>query len=189
KPAPATTRPQDPSRRRLFEGLAAIGAAIMLPAAVSESAEAAPAAHGPLDAKLRHHVKNVVVIYLENRSFNNLYGNFPGVRHPLSKAPAEACIQLDRDGSRLKNLPKIWGGLVPTGQTVAGKYYLIEEDKIQNLPNGPFPLKDADGEPLPEAVITRDLWHLFYENQMEINGGKNDQFAAWADSGALVMGY
>ncbi|MFB9158194.1 acid phosphatase [Chromobacterium violaceum] len=183
------TAPQDPSRRRLFEGLAAIGAATVLPAVASEAADAAPAARGSLDDKLRHHVKNVVVIYLENRSFNNLYGNFPGVRYPLSKAPAEACVQLDRDGARLKSLPKIWGGMVQRGQTVGGKYYLIEEDKIQNLPNGPFPLKDTDGEPLPEGVITRDLWHLFYQNQMQINGGRNDQFVAWADSGALVMGY
>ncbi|KIA81150.1 acid phosphatase [Chromobacterium piscinae] len=189
KPAPETTQPQDPSRRRLFEGLAAIGAASVLPAAVSASAEAAPAAHGPLDAKLRQHVKNVVVIYLENRSFNNLYGNFPGVKYPLAQAPAAACTQLDRDGAPLKTLPKIWGGLVQRGQNVGGKYYLIDENAIQNLPNAPFPLKDAEGQPLPEGVITRDLWHLFYQNQMQINGGKNDQFVAWADSGALVMGY
>ena len=38
-------------------------------------------------------------------------------------------------------------------------------------------------------VITRDLWHRFYQNQMQINGGKNDRFAAWADSGGLVMGH
>jgi phospholipase C len=37
-------------------------------------------------------------------------------------------------------------------------------------------------------VATRDLWHRFYENQMQIDGGKNDKFAAWADSGGLVMG-
>ncbi|OHX22148.1 acid phosphatase [Chromobacterium sphagni] len=187
--SPDETTPQDPSRRRLFEGLAAIGAASVLPAVASDNAKAAPAASAGLDAKLRHHVKNVVVIYLENRSFNNLYGNFPSVKYPLAEAGAEACTQLDRDGSALKTLPKIWGGMVQRGQTVAGKYYLIDEDKIKNLPNGPFPLQDADGEPLPEAVVTRDLWHLFYQNQMQINGGKNNQFAAWADSGGLVMGY
>jgi acid phosphatase len=33
-------------------------------------------------------------------------------------------------------------------------------------------------------MITRDLVHLFYHNQMQINGGKNDGFAAWGDSGA-----
>jgi phospholipase C len=33
------------------------------------------------------------------------------------------------------------------------------------------------------------LWHVFYQNQMQINGGKNDGFVAWADSGGLVMGH
>ncbi|WP_242621833.1 alkaline phosphatase family protein, partial [Komagataeibacter xylinus] len=25
-----------------------------------------------------------------------------------------------------------------------------------------------------------DLWHRFYQNQMQINGGRNDMFVAWA---------
>jgi acid phosphatase len=33
------------------------------------------------------------------------------------------------------------------------------------------------------------LWHRFYQNQMQINGGKNDRFVAYADSGAMVMGH
>lgn len=37
--------------------------------------------------------------------------------------------------------------------------------------------------------MTRDLWHVFYQNQMQINGGKNDGFVAWGDSGGLVMGH
>ena len=37
--------------------------------------------------------------------------------------------------------------------------------------------------------MTRDLWHVFYQNQMQINDGKNDQFVAWGDSGGLPMGY
>jgi phospholipase C len=31
--------------------------------------------------------------------------------------------------------------------------------------------------------------HRFYQNQMQINGGKNNRFAAYGDSGALVMGH
>ncbi len=41
----------------------------------------------------------------------------------------------------------------------------------------------------PLSVTTRDLYHRFYENQMQIHGGKNDMFAAWADSGGFVMGH
>ena len=78
---PEAGEPANPSRRKIFQAAAAVGLSTALPAA----SEAAPAAHkaaraarGSLDAKLREHVKNVVVIYLENRGFDHLYGTFPG---------------------------------------------------------------------------------------------------------------
>lgn len=40
-----------------------------------------------------------------------------------------------------------------------------------------------------EKVTTRDPVHRFYQNQMQINGGANDKFAALTDAGALTMGY
>ena len=58
-----------------------------------------------------------------------------------------------------------------------------------NLPNSPFVIDDAAGFNTPLSTTTRDLYHRFYENQMQIDGGKNDKFAAWADSGGLVMGH
>ena len=185
--------PANPERRKLFEAAAAIGDASVLPqwADAAETPVPVPMSgtNGVLDAQLKANIKNVVVIYLENRSFNNLYADFPGLAAPLSKLKPGAYRQVDRDGSTLSTLPKIWGGLVQRGQTVGGKYYFIDENKITGLPNAPFKLKDAEGAPLPEGVITRDLWHLFYQNQMQINGGKNDGFVAWANSGGLVMGY
>lgn len=180
--------PANPSRRRIFQAAAATGIAATLPA-VSETASAKPVSNSSLDAKLKAHVKNVVVIYLENRSFNNLFANFPGTAAPLSAAAPAACLQRDRDGSVLPALPKIWGGMVPNTQDIGGKKYAIKEDDIKGLPNAPFKLVDTAGQPLPEAVITRDLWHLFYQNQMQINGGANDGFAAWGNTGGMVMGY
>jgi acid phosphatase len=183
-------QPENPGRRRIFQAAAAVGLSGTLPAV----AEAAPvgkhkAVKGSLDAKLKAHVKNVVVIYLENRSFNNLFANFPGVAQPLSEVPASSYQQKDRDGSVLPKLPKVWGGTVPGRQNIGGKDYLVKEDDIKDLPNAPYALKDAEGKPLPEGIATRDLCHLFYHNQLQINGGKNDGFVAWADSGGLVMGY
>ena len=180
--------PANPSRRRIFQAAAATGIAATLPA-VSETANAKPVSNSSLDAKLKAHVKNVVVIYLENRSFNNLFANFPGTAAPLSGVTPAACLQRDRDGSVLPTLPKIWGGMVPNTQDIGGKKYAIKEDDIKGLPNAPFKLVDTTGQPLPEAVITRDLWHLFYQNQMQINGGANDGFAAWGNTGGMVMGY
>jgi acid phosphatase len=180
--------PVSPSRRRIFQAAGAAGLATSLPA-LSEAAPAKAATKGSLDDKIKSNIKNVVVIYLENRSFNNLFANFPGTANPLSAAPAAACQQRDRDGSVLPVLPKVWGGMVPNTQDIGGKKYAVKEDDIKNLPNGPFKLVDTEGKPLPEGVITRDLWHLFYQNQMQINGGKNDGFAAWGNTGGMVMGY
>jgi acid phosphatase len=182
-----TNQPASPTRRRIFQAAAAVGVASTLPLAGDAAARPAPASS--LDAKLKEHVKNVVVIYLENRSFNNLFANFPGTAAPLSDVPPAAAAQKDRDGSVLPTLPKIWGGLVPSRQNIGGKDYLITEDQIHGLPNAPFKLSDAEGKPLPEGLVTRDLWHLFYQNQMQINGGRNDGFAAWGDTGGMVMGY
>ena len=58
-----------------------------------------------------------------------------------------------------------------------------------NLPNTPFAIDDPNGFNTQLNVTTRDLYHRFYENQMQIDGGKNDKFAAWGDSGGLVMGH
>ncbi|MDN4056405.1 acid phosphatase [Massilia sp. YIM B02763] len=186
-------QPASPSRRKIFQAAAAVGltSATLTPAQAADKAPARAAtkpAAGSLDAKLKAHVKNVVVIYLENRSFNNLFADFPGLAQPLSALPAAAAVQKDRDGSPLPELPKIWGGMVPSRQNIGGKDYIVKEDDIQHLPNGPFKLQDTDGKPLPEGLVTRDLVHAFYHNQMQINGGKNDGFVAWGDSGALVMG-
>jgi acid phosphatase len=128
-------------------------------------------------------VKNIVVIYAENRSFDNLYGNFPGA-NGLQNVTAASAQQLDRDGSVLPTLPTIWLGLTATGVTPA-----ITEAMTVNLANSPFAIDDPAGFNLPLSVTTRDLYHRFYENQMQIHGGKNDMFAAWADSGGLVMGH
>jgi acid phosphatase len=128
-------------------------------------------------------VKNVVVIYAENRSFDNLYGNFPGA-NGMQNVTAQTAKQLDRDGSVLTALPAVWGGLTAKGVTPA-----ITEAMTVNMPNAPFAIDDPAGYNTSLSVTTRDLYHRFYENQMQIDGGKNDKFAAWADSGGLVMGH
>ncbi len=128
-------------------------------------------------------IETVVIIYAENRSFDNLYGHFPGA-NGLQNVTAANSTQLDRDGSVLKELPPVWDGLTTAGVTPP-----ITQAQTEHLPNQPFAIDDPHGFNTPLGVITRDLWHRFYQNQMQINGGKNDRFAAYADSGGLVMGH
>jgi len=65
----------------------------------------------------------------------------------------------------------------------------VNQAQTEHLANAPFAIDEPEGFKLPIGVATRDLWHRFYQNQMQIDGGKNDRFAAYADSGGLVMGH
>jgi len=143
---------------------------------------------------LRSKIDTIVVIYAENRAFDNLYGNFPGARglsevvdsqgHPTSAyAP-----QVDRDGSILPSLPPTWGGVTAPGITP-----VVTEAMSAGLPNAPFSIEHAftaqSNVTLSTSTVTRDLWHRFFEHQMQIDGGKNDGYAAWSDAGGLAMGH
>lgn len=147
-------------------------------------------ASGPLDAALRRNVKTVVVIYGENRSFNNLFADFPGLQRPLSALQPGDFAQRDRDGTLLAQLPPTWGGVVQVGnQSVEGVAYETGKQYQANLPNAPYALKGPQGENLPLGLVTRDLVHAFFHNQMQINGGRNDGFCAWTDAGGIAMGH
>ncbi|AZF03484.1 acid phosphatase [Pseudomonas sp. R5-89-07] len=187
--------PVDTSRRRFLGGAAVLGVGASLSACGNTSQAPGKPVPRPLtpqelDKALRDNVKTVVVIYAENRSFNNLFAHFPGLENPLSALSASDYQQRDRDGSVLSALPPTWGGVLQVGpQSVDGVTYPSAVQFQENLPNAPFALKGPNAEDLPLSLVTRDLWHVFYQNQMQINGGKNDGFVAWGDSGGLVMGH
>ncbi len=128
-------------------------------------------------------IDTVVVIYAENRSFDNLYGLFPGA-NGLQNVTPENSKQFDRDGTEMKELPPVWNGLTAKGITP-----VVTQAQTEHLPAKPFAIDDPNGLNTQLGVVTHDLWHLFYQNQMQIDGGKNDKFVAFADSGGLVMGH
>ncbi|WP_372437572.1 acid phosphatase [Pseudomonas chlororaphis subsp. aureofaciens] len=191
----ATEPPTDTSRRRFLGGVAVLGVGATLSACGHNDPAPGKPVERPLspaevDRALRDNVKNVVVIYAENRSFNNLFADFPGLEKPLSALKPADYQQRDRDGSLLQTLPPVWGGVAQVGpQALDGVTYPVGTQYQERLPNAPFALKGPDGQDLPLGLVTRDLWHVFYQNQMQINGGKNDGFVAWADSGGLPMGH
>jgi len=134
-------------------------------------------------------IETIVVIYAENRSFDNLYGLFPGANGILRNADGsrtnfDLFKQYDRDGvTVLSKLPPVWNS---HGTPSEGKLKFVSE-----LPNEPFRI-DAPPGAFPGVgpeVAVPDLVHRFYNNQMQINNGKNNMFAAWSDAGGLAMGY
>nr|WP_199067655.1 acid phosphatase [Chromobacterium sp. ASV5] len=158
-------------------------------AEVGKSGDLKAAMHRRLALK---DIQNVVVIYAENRGFDNLYGLFPGANGVPGVNPASRggyTAQKDFDGSALPALPPTWGGLTAAGQSVT-----LTQAQTTGFANKPFQIDDpaglnGTGVAVPQSVITRDLVHRFYNNQMQINGGANDKFAAYSDAGGLTMGY
>src|SRR5258708_15681971 len=143
---------------------------------------------------LRTKITTIVVIYAENRAFDNLYGNFPGAvglgqvidaaGHPLPGYVP----QVDRNGSVLPSLPQSWGGGTASGYTP-----VVTQAQSAGLPNAPFAIERAftaqSGVTLTSSTVTRDLYHRFFEHQMQIDNGADDGYGAWSDAGGLSMGY
>jgi len=141
-----------------------------------------------LATKAVDNIQNVVVIYAENRSFDNLYSDFPGIDSPLATATYEK--QVDRDGTTvLTSLPQVWAGLTVPAAQFDTTVPTVTTTQTTGMVNAPF----AINEIYPGVdinAVNADMWHNFYQNQMQINGGKNNMFAAWADNGGgLVMGH
>lgn len=120
------------------------------------------------EAKGLSELSHVVVIVLENWSFDSLYGEFPGAEG-LS-APSAKIPQIDPATSApYPTLPQ-------------------EEPYLpKNLPNAPFALDDY----LPVNKDTaKDLVTKFYQERQQIDGGKMDRFVAVNTSSlGLTMGY
>src|SRR6476469_1548130 len=86
----------------------------------------------PAKAQSLDLIQSVVIIYAENRSFDNLYGHFPGA-NGLQNVTPDMVRQLDRDGTPLKELPPVWGGL-----TAPGVVPPVTQAQTEHLPNALF---------------------------------------------------
>ncbi len=125
--------------------------------------------------QLQKKINHVVVLFLENRSFDNMYGEFPGT-NGLAKA-ANAPKQIDPDGQPYTVLPQ------PVDTTPNPD--VLDPRFPADLPNAPFNIDQY----LPADQATGDLVHRFYQEQQQIDGGKMDKFAQISDAKGLVMGY
>jgi acid phosphatase len=179
--------------RRLLFALNVVSLGLTACAAGDVGHASGPSA-GATTHALRTRVDTIVVIYAENRAFDSLYGHFPGARGLADVVGSDGrplaayAPQRDRDGSVLPVLPPAWGGV-----TASGFNPVITQAESVGLPNAPFSIEHAyaaqSGVTLSTMSVTRDLWHRFFEHQMQIDGGKNDGYAAWSDAGGLAMGH
>jgi acid phosphatase len=114
-----------------------------------------------------------VVIYAENRSFDHLYGFFPGA-NGIAQATDEQKTQLDHDGTPLPHLTVFDHGK--------------PDARFPLLPNGPFAIEQPPVNRTPWQLLPSPI-HAFYHNKEQINGGKNNMFAAMSTVGGWTMGY
>ena len=190
KPAAASSAPASTAA-----SAPASSAAGSAPAASASGASASSGANAPID--------HIVVIYQENHSFDNLYGTFPGAEG-LSQA-TNAAPQIDASGRPYDTLPAptnsnltACSASAPAASAapcssaspqnpdiVTGLKPLLPDPRFPKLPNKPFDIDQF----IPADMKTGDLVHRFYQEPMQIDGGKMDKFAAISDSAGLSMGY
>jgi len=113
-------------------------------------------------------INHLVVIYDENHSFDNLYGSFKGA-NGISRASDTATTQVDlATGQPYTCLPQTDSHLVGTC-----------------LPDQPFDITQF----VPADQKTRDLVHRYYQEQVQIDGGKMDRFVTVSDAKGLSLGF
>ena len=120
-------------------------------------------------AKIGH----IVVIFDENRSFDSMFGRFPGA-NGLANA-GDRAIQIGPDGKPYTTLP----------QPVDSHIRAVDPRFPANLPNKPFDLTRY----VAISTKTGDMIHAFYHEQMQINGGRMDRYVAVSNGTGLAMGY
>jgi len=121
-------------------------------------------------------IDHIVVIYMENHSFDGLFSGFPGadtVANATGMAP-----QTDRNGQVYTTLPPTLT-IGPNGQQPDPRF-------PPNLPNQPFDLGQYVPLDAPQSLY---LDYLYYLNQYGINGGRMDRMVAWNSWGGVALGH
>jgi phospholipase C len=156
----------------------------------------------------RDRIRHYVVIYEENHSFDNLYGGWEGV-NGLATADADHTKQVGQSGTPydclLQNdvnltspspLPTTCTDTT-TGRSFDSHYsnspfriddYIKPPDTTCPAPGvfAPNGVKNGSGQP---GGCTRDLVHRFYNEQYQIDGGRQDRYTTGSDADGLTQGY
>jgi phospholipase C len=150
---------------------------------------------------------NLVVIYEENHSFDNLYGSWGKVGGgSVDGATAPAVTQVAQDGTAYNCLLQDDVNLTspPQPSTCQDAAHGIAASAFTNnaftiddyirptdttcppegvyAPNG---VPKGTGEP---GGCTRDQVHRFYQEQYQLDGGKQDRYVTGSDAVGLTMG-
>ena len=138
-----------------------------------------PPEHRPELDRIGH----IIVVLLENRSFDQLYGMFPGADGIQNTGFAG--IQISSEGGQFETLPAVINNTAVWPGGPQPNLIGIDTRFPPGLANGPF---RAD-QYIRLDERTGDLVHRFYQEQQQIDDGRMDRFVAFSGAGALPMGY
>jgi acid phosphatase len=177
--------------------LALVGSALL-------SAPAAAGDHGHGSGGLKK-LRHFVVIYQENHSFDNLYGRWEGV-DGIAQADQAHTTQINQAGTPYQCLlqndvnltsPPLTATCTNTAPAFSSHFtnapfriddYIAPEDTTCPAPGVFAPNGVPKGSGLPGGC-TRDLVHRFYQEQYQLNGGRQNRYVTGSDAVGLAMGY
>ena len=118
-------------------------------------------------------IQHIVLIFMENRSFDGMFGNFPGANGLASAG--DTAVQIGADNQPYKFLPH-------------------PIDVITKKPDPRFPANMANRpfEMSPYVSLEEkasDMIHAFYQEQSQINHGAMNRFAQISNAAGAVMGH
>jgi acid phosphatase len=183
------------SRTLLRCGVVGLALPAMLTGTLVASAQADNRGHGG------HRIDHIVVIYEENHSFDNLFGEWERVDGLRGARPQK---QVAPDGTPLACLPQNDVNLTSpplpatcTGAPASSAFtnrpfsidsYIQATDKTCPAPGQFLPNGVLKGQGLPGGC-TKDLVHRYYQEQYQIDGGRMDRYVAGSDAVGLAMGH
>jgi acid phosphatase len=156
-------------------------------------------------------IDHIVVIYEENHSFDNLYGGWEGV-NGRANADAAHTLQVGQAASRTPYQCLLQNDVnltVPTPLSVTCHDTTTPTPFDSHFVNAPFSIeqyipKDARTCPQPGAFFpngtrpspanlpggcTEDIVHRFYQEQYQLDGGRQDRYTTGSDAVGLTQGY
>ena len=182
-------------------------------AAPSASSAASSARHGDHGPRVVGPYKHLVVIYEENHSFDNLYGGWGRVDGQrvdgLRNARPRTTVQVAQDGTPYGCLLQVDVNLAspPLPSTCSDPAHGVPASAFRNRPftiddyikpqdtTCPDPTKGfgpANGVPKGQGLpggCTRDLVHRFYQEQYQLDGGRQNRYVTGSDAVGLTMGH
>jgi acid phosphatase len=180
---------------------------VAIAAALALALPAVASAHGHgHDGHGLKGIDRIVVIYEENHSFDNLYGRWEGVDGLRHADPAHT-KQVNQAGTPYTCLLQNDVNLTSPPLSATCHDATTATPFDSHFTNDPFRIDDfipataktcpAPGASAPDGVLdpnglpggcTRDLVHRYYQEQYQLNGGKQNRYVTGSDAVGLTMG-